>query len=326
MKAHMRLIAVGAILAIGLTHTNATALTLEPAFRLLQIEGECHVRPPDARSFQPAEDGRAYPYGTRIRTGAGSTAVLEMATGNTCRILADASLVLTEVAGNRSHKRLLLDAGEIEVNLSDGFHAGGNKLDVETVSSIATPRGTRFRVAVQVQEDLYVVIIRCLDGSLQVVGRVFGFEVDDLGKDDWVSLIAPMDHSFLRLKNLKGAFGVRIPEGDGDFRIVETDEGVTLKIWQQDIPDSDMIAVSVAITDREGRLVETVVATIPRPEIEDYEGGTDEPVPPRPERTRRAPRERREPGDRTDFSDVGTQPAPTMTTTTLPSPTPVGRR
>ncbi len=311
MNVQLRSVVLRVALIAAFSAIAASAVTLDPVFRLTQIQGACQVRRPDDSAFSPAEDGRAYPYGTRIRTGADSTAVIVMAEENTCRILANANLVLTE-AETRTHKRLLLDAGEVEIRLTEGFHTNGNKLDVETATSIATPEGTHFRVAVQFQEDLLVVIIRCLDGSLRVYGRVFGFLIETLARDQWVSLISPSDHSFLRLKNLKGTYRVRIPEGDGLERVIETTEGVTLKIWQQEIPDSDMIAVSVAITDKDGRLLETVVATIPRGPRLDYPDDDENGVPPKHKK-------------QADFSDVVTTTT-TTTTTTIPSPTPVGRR
>ena len=317
-------LAVGFFASIvnGQLRPDQAPLKLEPAFRIVQIEGECFIRRPGDAAFEPAVDGRAYPFGSRIRTGADATAVLSLAPQNTVRVLANTDLVITEVSTAREHKRLLLDAGEVEVTLTEGFHAGNNRLDVETVSSIVTPRGTRFRVAVQIQEDLLVVIIRCLDGSLQIIGRVFPFQISELGENDWVSMITPADHSFLRMKNLRGEFEVRVPEGDNDIRDIVTATGVTLKIWQEEITDSDDIAVSIAITDSEGRLIETIVATIPAPEIYVYEGGSDDAVTPGPPQKPG----RRRPPVAADFTDIGTRPSPMGSTTALPSPTPVGRR
>lgn len=317
MRLRMLMAIVGCLALVGLAMNSYAEF--EPLFKITKITGECQVRKPGDGAFSPAEDNKAYPYGTRIKTGMRSTAVVVFSEDNTCRILANAELTIAEGTIDKSLKRILLDEGEVEVELDEEFDKSGDKLNVETATAICGAIGCHFRVASQMEDELRVIIVRCVDGSIRVTGQFFN--IAEMGKDDWVSLISPDDQSFLRLKNMKGEFSVLLREGESGERTVETEEGMVLKIWQQDLPGTDKIAVSVSIVDKDGRLIETIVATIDKPTTgtgtEPVTEPTTEPTEPTSEPTT---------GKNKPNWDGVTTTTTTTTTTTVHSPTPVGLR
>ncbi len=243
------------VCAIG---TNAFA-EFEPLFQVVKVTGECSVRRPDDGDFMPAEESKAYPYGTRIRTGMRSSLVIVFSEGNMCRVLANATLTMTEGVTNKKLKIIRLQDGEVEVELLEDFHKDGNALNVETATAICGAIGCKFRVASKLEEDLRIVIVRVIDGMIRINGE--NFDAPELTRDDWMSLLSPPDRSFLRLKNMKGSFEIKIKDEDQADKIIPTVEGTVLKIWQRQVPGTGQHVVTSVLTGPDGQLLETITVT-----------------------------------------------------------------
>ena len=63
----------------------ADAARFDPLFRVVGIRGECMVQPAGQADFVPAIEDRAYHYGTKIKTGPDSAAIVRFSNGNDCR-------------------------------------------------------------------------------------------------------------------------------------------------------------------------------------------------------------------------------------------------
>lgn len=233
---------------------------LDPAFRVIRVTGDCQVGIPGQDGLQPAEESKAYPYGSTIRTGARSSLVAVLSEGNVVRILANADLVMDESSSDSKVKNVRLTEGEVEVELNSAFHKGGNKLNVETATAICGAVGTHFRVASRLEQDLRIVIIRVIEGIVNAYGD--NFEVLTLDANDWLSLLSPGDRSFLRLSNMKGEFDIRIKDQDMNDKDIPTKEGNVLKIWQRLVPETNERVITAQITSPDGTIIEEVVVTI----------------------------------------------------------------
>jgi len=301
---------------------------LDPAFRVIKVNGDCQVGIAGTDGFVPAEESKAYPYGSTIRTGGRSSLVVVLSEGNVVRVLANADLVMDENARDSKIKTVRLHDGEIEVELNKAFHRGGNKLNVETATAICGAVGTHFRVASREEQDLRIVIIRVIQGVINVYGE--NFEVAELDTSDWLSLLSPGDRSFLRLKNMQGEFDIRIKDQDMNDKNLPTQKGNVMKIWQRSVPGTNERVITAQLTDPTGTIIEEVTVTIggdqPPPFVGDLPiPGQDEPIPPIEDRENPLPPESvmndivdRQP-DEDNIEHGRTTPRP-------PSPTPVGRR
>ncbi len=324
MKSHS--FAVTVMCLVGAVLASSALAEFEPLFRIVEITGECTIKRPDDAAFEPAIDEKAYPYGTEVKTGPRSTAVVVLSQGNTCRVLANAQITMTEDAANPKLKSVLLSDGEVHVKLREDFHQDGSEFNVETAQAICGAIGCEFRVASQIEDELRVIIVRVVDGEIRVTGAFYN--IDSLKANNWVSLIAPQDNSFLRIKNMKGEYEVRLKEGETGERSVTTKEGAVLKVWTKVVPETGEMVVSVSITDASGKLLETIVAVFTPEEIEaSYrkhhprnrdDGGTPH--------TTTTTRPRRKPGDRRDFPTTTTTTSTSTTTTIKKTPTPAGHR
>src|ERR1039458_6030872 len=87
------------------------AAPFEMLFKIDKITGDCAVQTPGSADFVNAANGNAYAYGTKIRTGRKSSAVIIFSDGNLCRVLANAMLTVTKDVKNEKLKSIALDAG-----------------------------------------------------------------------------------------------------------------------------------------------------------------------------------------------------------------------
>ncbi len=295
----------------------------EPVFLLKQYNGKCQVKTPDSRSFVTAMQNRAYPYGTILKTGAETVVHLEFSKNNTCKVMANTTLELAEDSKNKKLKRLLLDVGKIEVTLDEELKETGNKIQVMTPTSICDAPGTRFTVAVQVEQDLKIAAFLVSKGIIKVWGE--HFTVPELVKDGSVSIAASSDMSFIRLRNLKGKYKVEIRDENGEPRIVDTEPGATFKIHQRWSPDGKYLLVTTVLVSPDGELQESITHKVEADALTDV---PEELLPEKPE----VVVEEEETGETTTTTGQGvtvvtttTSTTTTTTTTTVPSVTPVGR-
>lgn len=248
------------LLTVALAFMANAQDILDPAFRVVMVNGDCQVSIPGQDRFQPAEESKAYPYGSTIRTGARSSLVIVISEGNVVRVLANANLVMDENASDTKIKNVRLNDGEVEVELNNAFHKGGNKLNVETATAICGAVGTHFRVASRMEQDMRIVLFRVIKGVISVYGD--SFEVVALDANDWLSVLSPADRSFLRLKNMKGEFDIRIKDQEMNDVDLPTKEGHVLKIWQRRVPTTNERIITAQLTAPDGSIIEEITVTL----------------------------------------------------------------
>ena len=232
--------------------SKAVAAPFEAAFKLTKINGECSVMTPDSKKFITADEGKAYPYGSKIKTGTRkSSVVIEFSSGNICRVLANTVLAVTEDAKDRKLKTLKLDEGEVGVELEEKFHEN-NSLDVETAAGICGAIGCKFRVKSSRESELKVIVIFCEDGKIRVHGP--DFEIPLIEKEMGLSISKADDKDFTRLKNIKGIYVVNLlaKDAQGNPVKLELKTGYSIKIYREISPTGNML-VYLLVLSPEGK-------------------------------------------------------------------------
>ena len=247
------------LMSMIVAFATAHAERLEPVLRAWDVRGTVMVQRGGHGSFEEMKEGRTYPYGSRFRTSAESSVRLAMSEESSVRLLQNAEILFAENRRDTSKKRVILRGGEIEANLGPNFPSGNNELYVEAANFFVKAVGSTYRVALATEADLNILIIRVFAGLVRVMGA--NFEVAELQADQWVSLLAPSDESFTRLKNLRGEFEVTVIDADKQQRLLSTEEGTVLKIWQRIVPETGERVVQVVLTDPQERMVETISVT-----------------------------------------------------------------
>ncbi|MBC8453421.1 FecR domain-containing protein, partial [PVC group bacterium] len=261
---------------------------------------------------EQAEEGKAYPYGTEIKTGGRSSANVVFSEGNARKLLANTQAAVT--GKKKKAKTIELSGGEVEANLPVGYDKTGDSVSIKTPTAICKAIGGKFSVVSKLESSFRLVIIRATEGSLSVSGEYY--DIPALEKGDWVSLLSPRDRSFLRLKNMKGKYDVKIVDENFEEKSIPTKVGSVLKIWQRKVAETGEIVVTTMII-LQGQAKETVTVTYPAGKAK--KGWTGD-IPDDGVVKKDVPVLDPEP-------IVPTPPTTTTTTTTTkPDPTPVGKK
>lgn len=296
----------GSMLASLACESNASQFA--PLFTITKISGDVTVSPPEGDGFEKAGEGKSYSYGTKIKTGRNSSAVVVLSEGNEFRILANASLTLNEDTSDKKLKSVKLTTGKVEVSLEEGFQQF-DAFNVETPTAICGALECLFYVETGNEDefDLYASEFGCDDGHIGVFGP--NYEIPLLDKGDRVSVSSSRDGNTTRIRCLAGLFEVKVKDVDSNPRTIEMRTDMVIKIFRQPSLVDDTILIYIILCDEQGREIESYSYT-----------ETAEPVdlPPMEERTRPDPR--REGADGGDLITTTTTTTSTTTTTTTPRP------
>jgi hypothetical protein len=232
-----------------------SATPFDPLFLVSRVSGDCMVAAPDSGEFVPVTEGKAYPYGTRVKTGNDSTAIIKLSEGNECHLSANVSLSTGRDAKNEKHSIIKLEQGKVEVMLEQGFQ-DNNKFSVETASAVCEATACRFTVEARRdnQLDLNIGLFTVSEDGTHV--RIFGpnFEIPSLGRDGSVSVSGTSDRLFTRVKNLKATVNIVYKDSDGQDKTVELKQNSTAKISRK-VSDGNL-HVTTIITKPDGTMEE----------------------------------------------------------------------
>jgi hypothetical protein len=261
----------------------------------------------------PAEAGKAYPYGTRIATGAGASLTLALSKDNECVVGENTSLTAAEDADDPRQKILRVRSGKVSTSLEENYEQNNLLRVVSRCSTVVCKTGGQSSVDVSMEEDLKVVVVSCDLG--QIAARGPGFEIPVIEKNDWVSISCSHDRGFVRIKNIKGDFGVTVKDSQASPRLVATEEGTVIKILRKtaDTAGRDIVTVLEVAPDGTVKQADTYSEPIDR---EKEILPEDEPV---PELTRAA-REPRVPTEKDEWPAIPPTATTTTTTTTTTVP------
>ncbi len=139
-------------------------------FSIVEAKGAASATTAGARGATPVEAEASYPLGSQLRTGEDGSLVIALPAESRIEIKPNTRLTLTLDPEDRSVYRATLDQGAAEITLTGGFHESW-KLEVETVNGTCVPTGTRFGIAVDTETDYSVVVIDVKEGTVVFSGR-----------------------------------------------------------------------------------------------------------------------------------------------------------
>lgn len=319
--------------------TSAASAAFEPLFRINYIKGECRVQLPGSSAFVPAEDNRAYPYGTIVVSGPGASFSIFFSEYNECQVEENTRLAVLEESKNSPDKRLRFFSGKATLKLEEDFNEE-NSVVVETPAANCVALGGSFTISVRSGGEMQITAIAVMRGGrISIDGP--HYSIPELGQDDTLTVANSEDKTFVRIKVAKGGFGLQFRDKDGEMRSTELVEGSTIKIWRRRSATGQTVVVTILITAPSGDVEETITytETIRRPddsELPEFDLPADQ-MEVRKKPIEEAPKNwwerlKEKLGADDDVEEENWENFPpiptttTTTTTTIPSPTPVGRR
>lgn len=260
MRVGIKNIAIFTLVA-GMTAGSLMAAPFEELFQIKDISGKCYIKTAGNSKFVKAEQNKAYPYGTSIKTDKKGSVTIIFSKDNSCVLKANTFIVLKEEA-NKKNKIIELDSGNIDVNLDKEFHKS-NGLKVVTATGTCKAIGCVFSVSQSSKRDINASTYDCKDGKISVIGD--DFNLPEMNGKDVVSVTTKKDNSFTRIETVKGEAPVEIKNANAVSEVKKTTEGGVIKIWRRASESGKDKIVTVLITDSEGALKEAITYSVPMP-------------------------------------------------------------
>ncbi|MDP6523893.1 MAG: hypothetical protein QGI24_01065 [Kiritimatiellia bacterium] len=237
------------------------AMAFEPLFFIVELEGTCKIRSPKGDKVVDGKRARAYPYGSRITTAAGSELTFYIAEDHEFTVSTNAILTIADHAGNPDWKVVKLDQGSIMIELPDTFGQDGRRITVETASAIAEPvAGGKYDVKVQMDQDLKLSEFHTASGEMKVYDNHL-FEIPAITDDGRAVIAISKDKGFVRFRNIKGKLLVDVKNAFDDLgnpMTVQTSPDSMLKMWRTKAGSGDLWAATVFVITPDGNLTNSV--------------------------------------------------------------------
>lgn len=266
---------------LALAAGSLRAAPFEMLFRVFSPAGVCHVRKPGSETFEPALKGKAYPYGTAVQTGPGSSATLLLSARDAVRLGADTQV--TTAAGGAPEERVLHFARGQLVSSMDAANP-------EQALTIETPVGRFYALSGNAKfkleptpEAFQLDVLAESGGQLKLAGPQFSLPVLKSGFS--VRITTTRDQSLTRILNTLGDYAVNIDNGSGDPLPIETNTRSAIRIWRDHAPVGGRLIVSVLATGPDGKGKECFAFAVGQPTVasgtlleEGEEGATNAPA------------------------------------------------
>ena len=258
MRGSMKKVAVFTLIA-GMITGIAWAAPFEELFQLKNISGKCYVKTATDAKFVKAEQNKAYPYGTAVKTAKKGSATIFLSKDNTCVLKANTSIVISEEK-NKNNKIIEVNSGNIDVDLDKEFHKS-NGLKIVTATGTCKAIGCKFSVGVSSKKKKNSSTFDCEEGKIVISGD--DYETEELNDGDKLAVTTTKDNSFTKIEIVKGDINVIIKDDHGKKGVKKTKEGSVIKIWRRSSESGKEKIVTVLITNPDGALQEAITYTVP---------------------------------------------------------------
>ncbi|MGI6497131.1 MAG: hypothetical protein ACOX5G_13855 [Kiritimatiellia bacterium] len=251
-------------------------------FQVEGLKGTCQVREPGAVEFKSAIKGKAYPYGTTVRTLENSAAALRLSEDYSLDIAAGTTLVPMRCEDSPDTRHLNLQAGRMTLFTTAD---GGDSLVVQTPVVDCTDFKGRSEFSLAVLPDSYDLSVQVASGG---TATLLGpqFSIPDLKSGYRVRIRTLKDRSYTRILNTLGDYAVLIDNGNPEPVSIATVTRSAIKIWREHAPVGGREIVSVLAIGPDGKgrerfafaVGQPLVASLaPQTWVEEAEGAGEEP-------------------------------------------------
>ncbi|MEI8242902.1 MAG: hypothetical protein WCI17_06515 [bacterium] len=247
-------LAVVGVLAMA---ASLQAQSFDILFRVTGVKGSCQVKKPGSAVFEPVTRGKAYPFGTTVRTAGDSEATILLSPDDAIRLSPACELSVFEPEGStaNSNRTIHLEEGRLEIAVRDGL--AEKALSIETaVASCDSFVGRsnlelrKARNTVKGRLDLQL-LVRTDNGAVRVTGPQFS--VPKMKSGSAVRIESSADRSITRITNESNEYRVDIDNGTDTPVTMETTTHSTVRICREQAAVGGKLVVSVLETAPDGK-------------------------------------------------------------------------
>lgn len=239
------------------------AVKYEPLIRAAEVKGVCEVFNPDVGSWTAVLERKAYPMGSKFRTGADGTFSLIFSREDSLTLAPSSEVLATASRKNPDVRIVRLLNGSAKTNLRDNAPDGSfNLLTDNALCKSLTGKG-EYKVSYQGATETFVA--NTITGSCEVEGPQY--KIPALRAANTVSIETTEGRALSRLSSVSGDFGITLDSGQEEpVKHTMTPKAV-VKIWRERAPVGGRTVVSVLAVNHLGRQEHRFAYVVGRPTL-----------------------------------------------------------
>lgn len=226
-----------------------SAKLFDPLFRLVNCQGSCEVNNPDVKAFQPAVVNKAYPMGTRVRTGAGGSAVVVLSAQESVQVLENSEVLVAVSESNPNGRMVVLHGGKIKTTLRDNLPEGS--ISVQTANTVCKNVAGRGDFSLSSDANVETFQVATITGSMMVEGPQY--HISALRAANTVNIQTAADRSLSRLVSVSGDFNIVLANGTETPVTYGMSPKAVVKIWRENAPVGGRPIISTLVVSPTGK-------------------------------------------------------------------------
>lgn len=268
-------IAICAVLLVG---TSLTAAPFEILFRIMKLDGACEIKRPQDSDFETALKGKAYPYGSVIRTGSKGVALLVLSPQEAVTIHENSALELLDSPGAKDEAKIVrMLYGHVSTHVDNADEPYRLVLESPVARCVALSGAAEFKLS-ETASDMTFKTRAEGRSSLKIIGSQF--IIPALHNGYGTSITSAKDNSMSRIENLLGDYRIFINTGekedapelvDGAFNTdlitIDSSSRTAVKIWRTHAKVGNRMIASVLVTDANGQGKENFAFAVGQPSV-----------------------------------------------------------
>jgi hypothetical protein len=225
------------------------AKLFERLVRVLNVQGSCDVNNPDVGQFVPVQNNKAYPLGSVIRTGEGSSALLAFSAQETVQLLDNSEVVVGASEKNTDARLVRLVRGKIKTTLRDNLPEGS--FSVEAPNAACRNLAGRGEFSLSVDETSELFQAATITGVARIEGMQY--HIPALRAANTVTLQTSLDRSLSRLTSISGDFAIILENGTDTPVTFGMSPKAVVKIWRDVAPVGGRGIISTLVVSPTGK-------------------------------------------------------------------------
>lgn len=231
--------------------TVQTDIKFANLVRVVNIHGICEVNNPDLDSFKPALHNKAYPMGSRFRTGVGSSCFLVFSSEDSAELAENSEVMITGVSNNGVDCQSItakLIVGNLKTSLRDNLK--DCTFNVNTPNADITGMTGRGEFSLTHDNENEILQVATITGRSSVEGA--HYSIPALQAANTVNITTSPNRSFSRLTSVSGDFAIILQNGTEEPVKYGMSPQAVVKIWRANAPIGGRTIVSTLVVSPTG--------------------------------------------------------------------------
>lgn len=235
----------------------------EPLVQVMDIRGQCEVNNPDVGKFAPMLPDKAYPLGTRFRTGPSGKVTLVFSSEEAATLGHGTEVVVTAGKTNPDTRVVRLVRGTIKTRIRDNPPDGCFNVVTENASCNGISGRGEYSLAADADFETFRAVT--VTGSAEVKGPQY--RIPSLSAANTVNIRTAPGRALTRLTSESGDFEVELESGEEKpISYVLTPKAV-IKMWRENAPVGGRTIVSVLAMNHKGMMQHRFAFAVGRSEL-----------------------------------------------------------